>query len=82
MKVTVKVKNKNLKREVLQINTEFITLDAAMKLSGIVGTGGQAKILISEGLIKVNGKENDIFRKKLYEGDTFEYDGTIFEIKH
>lgn len=49
-----------------------------MKLTGIVSTGGQAKILVKEGLTKVNGKENDVLRKKLYDGDTFEYEGTTF----
>ncbi|MCQ2460560.1 MAG: RNA-binding S4 domain-containing protein [Clostridia bacterium] len=83
MKITVKVKNKVANnKETVFINTEYITLDAAMKLTGIVSTGGQAKILVKEGLTKVNGKENDVLRKKLYDGDTFEYEGTTFLIKN
>ena len=82
MKVVVKIKNKNqVKTEPVFINTPFITLDSALKFMGIAETGGHAKDLIKEGLVKVNGKENDVIRKKLYEGDTFEIDGTIFEIK-
>ena len=64
----------------LKINTDYITLDGAMKFAGIVGSGGQAKMLIADGLVKVNGAENSVFRTKLYEGDTFEFDGEIYEI--
>ena len=35
--------------EIIPITTEFIRLDAALKLSGLVDTGGQAKMLIQEG---------------------------------
>ena len=64
----------------VNITTDYITLDSAMKFVGLVGSGGQAKMLIADGLVKVNGEQNGIFRKKLYEGDTFEYDGEVFEI--
>lgn len=40
----------------IEITTEYIKLDQLLKLSGVAGTGGHAKILISEGQIKVNGK--------------------------
>jgi ribosome-associated protein len=66
----------------IEITTEYITLDSAMKLAGIVGTGGQAKLLIADGFVKVNGKQNSVFRKKLYEGDSFEIDGSVYEIVH
>lgn len=65
----------------VNITTEYITLDSAMKYVGLVGSGGQAKMLIADGLVKVNGQENSVFRKKLYNGDTFEFEGEIFEIK-
>lgn len=38
----------------IQITTDYIKLDQFLKLSGVAGTGGHAKILISEGQIKVN----------------------------
>lgn len=66
----------------IEITTEYITLDSAMKLAGIVGTGGQAKLLIADGFVKVNGETNFVFRKKLYEGDSFEIDGSVYEIVH
>jgi len=84
MKVKIKVKNKTEKqnnKETVFINTEYITLDSALKFTGIAGTGGEAKILVKEGLTKVNGEPNEVLRKKLYDGDTFEFEGTVFEIK-
>ena len=39
----------------IKITTDFIKLDQFLKLSGAAGTGGHAKILISEGQVKVNG---------------------------
>ena len=39
--------------EIIPITTEFIRLDAALKLSGLVDTGGQAKMLIQEGHVLV-----------------------------
>ena len=38
----------------IKITTEYIKLDQFLKLSGAAGTGGHAKILISEGAVKVN----------------------------
>lgn len=39
----------------VKITTDYIKLDQFLKLSGVAGTGGHAKILISEGQVKVNG---------------------------
>ena len=54
MKITVKVKKKEEKD--VFITTENIPLDKALKFSGIAGTGGQAKMLIQDGLVRVNGE--------------------------
>lgn len=40
----------------IQITTEFIRLDALLKFAALVGTGGEAKYVIAEGLVKVNGE--------------------------
>ena len=53
MEVTVK---KAPAPKLLTIHTEFIKLEAAMKLSGIMESGGQAKEVIQEGCVKVNGE--------------------------
>jgi len=38
------------------IETEFIRIDQLLKFANIVGSGGEAKIIIKEGLVKVNGE--------------------------
>ncbi len=62
------------------INTEFIKLDSALKLANTVGSGGEAKILILDEQVRVNGEVCTMRGKKLYNGDKFEISGEIFEI--
>lgn len=57
------------------IHTEFIRLDALLKLSALVPTGGQAKALIQEGAVRVNGEVCTMRGKKLRAGDTVSLDG-------
>ena len=61
--------------EIIKINTPFIRLDSFLKLAGIVGTGGQAKMLINDGLVKLNGEVCLMRGKKLYVGDKVELEG-------
>ena len=76
----IKVRAVKLIEKELPISTDYIKLDSALKLADIAQTGGHAKILVEEGLIKVNG-ENCLMRgKKLRPGDTFEYEKFIFRI--
>lgn len=79
-KIKIKAKIAEKKKESLKINTEFIKLDAALKLSGNAQTGGHAKEIISDGKIKVNGEKCEARGKKLRKGDNFEYNGVIYEI--
>ncbi len=78
MKVTVKVAKKETRE--LPIVTENIRLDAALKLANIVSTGGQAKMLIQDGLIKVGGEVCTMRGKKLFPGDSFEFERIIYNI--
>ena len=78
MKITVKVADK--KRVPVQITTENIRLDSALKLSNAVSTGGQAKWIIQDSLVKVNGEICISRGKKLFPGDNFEYERVIYEI--
>lgn len=55
--------------EKLYINTPFIKLDSALKLSGLAETGGTAKMFIEEGSVRVNGEVCLQRGKKLYPGD-------------
>ncbi|MBQ9168475.1 MAG: RNA-binding S4 domain-containing protein [Oscillospiraceae bacterium] len=64
----------------ITIRDEFIKLGQALKLAGLVDDGVQAKIVITEGLVKVNG-EVDLRRgRKVYVGDTISYDGQTIEV--
>ena len=64
----------------LKIRDEFIKLGQAIKLANLVQDGVEAKYVIQDGLVKVNG-EVDLRRgKKLYEGDIFSFEGTDVKI--
>lgn len=53
----------------IKISTEFIKLEAFLKFSGAVSTGGEAKNLIQDSLVKVNGEVCTMRGKKLRTGD-------------
>ena len=55
------------------IKTEFIKLQDAMKYANIVYSGGEAKALIQEGQVLVNGEVCTMRGKKLYNGDKFTF---------
>lgn len=78
-KFVVKLKQKQTKE--LKISTDFIRLDSAMKLSGAAATGGEAKMLINDEQVRVNGEICTVRGKKLHEGDSFEYRYVIYEVK-
>ena len=59
----------------ITIKDEFIKLGQALKLAGLVGSGVEAKVVIQDGEVKVNG-EVDVRRgRKLHPGDCFEFEG-------
>lgn len=64
----------------VSISTDYIRLDSALKYSGAAATGGEAKILIQEGYVAVNGELCFQRGKKLKPGDSFEVDGAVFEV--
>lgn len=66
--------------EKIIINTEFIKLDALLKFAGSVGTGGEAKIVIAEGMVKVNGEVCTMRGKKIRPGDVVSFNGEDLEI--
>lgn len=78
IKITAKVVP--MEKKQVQITTEFIRLDAALKLADAVQTGGHAKIVITEGEIKVNGEICTQRGRKLRKGDTFSFANTVYEI--
>lgn len=66
--------------EIIKIETEFVRLDAFLKLSGTVDTGGQAKLAIQNGEVLVNGEPCPMRGKKLRPGDRVEYAGKAFQV--
>lgn len=57
-----------------------IHLDQFLKLTGLVGTGGQAKVVIQAGEVTVNGEVETRRRKQLRAGDVVVYAGEEFEV--
>ena len=64
-----------------KITTEFIELDSLLKYEGLVETGGDAKIRIQSGEVKVNGETCTMRGKKLRPGDRVELDGNTVLIE-
>jgi ribosome-associated protein len=59
---------------------EFIKLGQALKKAGLVESGVEAKIVVQDGLVKVNGEVDTRRGKKLVPGDEVEFDGNSFKI--
>ena len=57
------------------IRTPFIKLEQLLKLAGMVDTGGLAKGIIQDGLVKVNGEVCTMRGKKIRNGDTVTLEG-------
>ena len=74
MKVVVKKKDDH---QPLAIHTEFIKLQDALKYANLDYSGGEAKTLIQEGEVKVNGEVCTMRGKKLRPGDKFEFMGNV-----
>lgn len=60
--------------EEIKINTEFIKLDALLKFASLVGSGGEAKMLIQEGRVLVNGEVCTMRGKKIRSGDVVKFE--------
>ena len=67
--------------EKITIETEYIKLDSLLKFAAVVGTGGEAKYVISEGMVSVNGEVCTMRGKKLRPGDTVSFQGLDFEVE-
>ena len=62
------------------ISTEYITLGQFLKLCNAVDGGGEAKMIISEGLVSVNGEVDTRRGRKLYENDVVSYNGEQYQV--
>ncbi|SHJ27538.1 S4 domain-containing protein YaaA [Lutispora thermophila] len=64
----------------IKIETEYIKLDQFLKFAGLVNTGGEAKNIIAEGKVMVNGEVETARGKKLRIDDVIEIDGRKYKI--
>lgn len=67
--------------ETIKLRDEFIKLGQALKAAGLVESGVDAKFVIQEGLVKVNGAVETQRGKKLYDGDVVEFENEKIVIK-
>lgn len=68
--------------EEININTDFIKLDSLLKFAALTGTGGEAKYVISEGMVHVNGEVCTMRGKKLFPGDVVEFADQKLKVVH
>lgn len=66
-----------MQREEIKIHTEFIKLQDLLKFAGAVETGGDAKLIIQEGRVSVNGEVCTMRGRKLRPGDRASIDGEL-----
>lgn len=66
----------------IEINTPYIELDSFLKFTGLCYTGGEAKLVIRDGLVSVNGEICTMRKKKLYDGDCVEIDNQKFTVSN
>ena len=67
--------------EIIYLRDEFIKLGQALKAVGFVDSGVEAKEVIQEGLVLVNGEVDTRRGRKLYEGDVVSFENQTIEIK-
>ena len=65
----------------VKIRDEFIKLGQLLKLAGLVESGVDAKIVIQDGLVKVNGETDTRRGRKIVPGDIVEYQGKKVKVE-
>lgn len=63
-----------MQKEQITITTEYISLDKLLKFAGIADTGGQAFMMVEDGIISLNGVQVQEKRRKIYPGDVVNID--------
>ena len=67
--------------EIINLRDEFIKLGQALKAAGFVDSGVEAKEVIQEGLVLVNGEVDTRRGRKLYEGEVFSFENKTIKIE-
>ena len=68
--------------EKITITTEFIKLQDLLKVASLVSTGGEAKIVIQEGEVRVNGETCTQRGRKIRPGDLVTYQGKEISVSY
>ncbi|MDE6937648.1 MAG: RNA-binding S4 domain-containing protein [Lachnospiraceae bacterium] len=68
--------------DVIKLRDEYIKLGQALKAAGLVESGAQAKDVILEGLVQVNGETDTRRGRKLYAEDVITFDGEEVKIEN
>ena len=66
--------------EIIKLKDEFIKLGQALKLAGVVEDGVEAKYVIQDGLVKVNGEVDTRRGRKVYSGDVITFRGEEIKV--
>ncbi|MCI9620845.1 MAG: RNA-binding S4 domain-containing protein [Dorea sp.] len=66
--------------DVIRLRDEYIKLGQALKASGLVESGAEAKEVITEGMVCVNGEADTRRGRKLYAGDIINFNGEEVKI--
>ena len=64
------------------ITTDFIKLDAFLKFAAVCASGGEAKQFINDGRVSVNGEVCTARGKKIYPGDTVNFNNQTIKAVH
>lgn len=72
---------RGFKMEIIKLRDEFIKLGQALKAAGFVESGVEAKDVINDGLVTVNGEIDTRRGRKLYDGDIVFFDGEKIKIE-
>lgn len=67
--------------DIIKLREEYIKLGQAIKAANLVGSGVEAKLVIQDGLVKVNGQVELQRGKKLYDGDIIEFNNEQVKIE-
>ena len=67
--------------EIIKLREDYIKLGQALKAAGLAESGVDAKFVIQDGLVKVNGRTEYQRGKKLVDGDLVEFDGQQIKIE-
>ena len=64
----------------VEVKPPFIKLDQFLKFANVIYSGGEAKLVIQEGLVEVNGEVCTMRGKKLYDGYIVTFEGEDYKV--